>query len=183
MPKLMRLLAVTDAHRFHAVGGLFGRSAKFFDQIGRPAHVFDVAGARMVVRGRDHDVLRDRAAVEVVDRASLGGVDAEMVVDRGEEIVAGVAGALDHVFAAFVAGTDDAAGLDAATGPEIGEGTRPVIAAGLQRASGPLASPAPVLRSKLIFGVRPNSPVTTTSTRLVEPTRVNVLDQGGNGRS
>ena len=34
---------------------------------------------------------------------------------------------------------------------------------------GPLASPAPVLRSKLIFGVRPNSPVTTTSTRLSRP--------------
>ena len=38
-----------------------------------------------------------------------------------------------------------------------------------------------MLRSKLIFGVRPNSPVTTTSTRLVESARVDVLDQRGDG--
>ena len=39
--------------RLVAADGLFGRCAEFFDQIGRPAHVFDIAGDRMVVRGRD----------------------------------------------------------------------------------------------------------------------------------
>jgi hypothetical protein len=113
-------------------------------------------------------VRRADSAIKATRAWKTAAIDAEVVVNRGEE-VAGVAGALDHVFAAFVAGADDAAGLDAATGPDVGEGARPVIAARLQRAGGPLASPAPVLRSKLIFGVRPNSPVTTTSTRLSSP--------------
>ena len=40
---------------------------------------------------------------------------------------------------------------------------------GYHQPAGALASPAPVLRSKLILGVRPNSPVTTTRTRLSRP--------------
>ena len=94
------------------------------------------AAAPALTRSRDqfrnrtsilHDVYR--TSVEVVER-DPAVVDAEVVVNRSKE-VAGVAWALDHVFTAFVAGTDDAASLDAAASPNIGEGTRPVIAAGL----------------------------------------------------
>src|SRR5690606_30368738 len=76
-------------------------------------------------------VVDDRrgAAVEGVDE-DLGRVDAQVLVDRREE-VARRADALDRVFSLFVGRTDDAAGLDAAAGPDVGEGPRPVVAAGL----------------------------------------------------
>src|SRR4051812_4438167 len=77
---------------------------------------------------------RRGAAVEVVD-GDFEGVNAEVLVDGGEE-VAGAAGALNDVFAAFVAGADDAAGLDAAAGPDIRKGAGPVVAAGLDGAGG-----------------------------------------------
>ena len=112
-----------------------------------------------------HDV--DGAAVEVVE-SGLGGIDAEVLVDGGEEIMR-AARALDDVFTAFVRGPDDAAGLDATTGPEIGKARGQWSRPGCKVPAGPLASPAPVLRSKVMRGVRPNSPVTTTSTFLSRP--------------
>ncbi len=55
-----------------------------------------------------------------------------MMIDRRKEIT-GTAGAFDDVFAALIRRADDAAGLDAAPCPNIGEGARPMVASGLQR--------------------------------------------------
>lgn len=46
------------------------------------------------------------------------GFDSQVAINGGEE-VAGFAEAVDDVFAAFVGGADDAAGFDAAAGPEV----------------------------------------------------------------
>src|SRR5204862_347194 len=75
-----------------------------------------------------------RPAGEVVDRDFLR-VDAEMIVDRGEEILRRTV-AFDDGFAAFVALADDAAGLNSAAGPQIRKRVRPVFAAGLCTAGG-----------------------------------------------
>ena len=55
-----------------------------------------------------------------------------MMIDRRKEIT-GAAGAFDDIFAALIRRADDASGLDAAPGPNIGEGARPMVASGLQR--------------------------------------------------
>ena len=70
------------------------------------------------------------SSIEVIDR-DLRRLDPEVMVDRGEEI-AGTAGALDHILATLVTRTDDAAGLDAAAGSDVGKSAGPVIAAGLE---------------------------------------------------
>ncbi len=57
------------------------------------------------------------SAVEVVDHEVIG-VDAEVVVDGCEKIVVGDAVA-DDVFGISVGFSDDAAGLDSASGPDV----------------------------------------------------------------
>lgn len=67
----------------------------------------------------------NRTSIEIVE-GCFGKVDAKVLIDGGEEIMR-TARALDHVFAAFVCGTDDIASLDAATNPQIGKSERPMI--------------------------------------------------------
>ena len=66
------------------------------------------------------------AAGKVFDE-NLLRINAQMVVDRGQEI-AGPGNAINRVLATLVTGTDDTTGLDTAACPEIGEGTGPMIA-------------------------------------------------------
>jgi len=68
----------------------------------------------------------------VVFQKNFLSIDTEVVIDRGEEI-AGAGDSVDDVLSSLVAGTNDAAGLDAATSPEIGKGTGPMIASRLNR--------------------------------------------------
>src|ERR671937_2631789 len=76
-------------------------------------------------RARGGRQLGDRLAVPddvgrppcAVGQGDLVVVDAEVVVDRGEEVV-GADATVQHVLAAAVGGADDPAGGDAATGPE-----------------------------------------------------------------
>ena len=62
-------------------------------------------------------------------------IDAEVMVDRGEE-VAGPHARSTTSSPRLSRRADDAAGLDAAAGPDVRECARPVIAAGLHRAGG-----------------------------------------------
>lgn len=73
-----------------------------------------------------------RAAVEVIDQR-LFRVDAEVMVDRGQEVTWSAASFHD-IFTSFVGGADVAPRFDSAAGPKIREGARPVVAAGLDRA-------------------------------------------------
>ena len=62
-----------------------------------------------------HD--RCRSTVEVLDER-MRGVDAEVMVDRGEEVTGGT-NSFDGIFAAFVGGTDDATGFNSTPGPYV----------------------------------------------------------------
>src|SRR4051794_12097328 len=103
-----------------------------------------------------------------------------MSVNRREE-VAGRVEAVFHVLAVLVGGADDAAGLDAAAGPQLGERVGPVVAAGLHGSGGLAGNAAPGAG----FGGDLRSPAKFTRDAdehtLVEPARVDVLDKRGHG--
>src|SRR5688500_15194065 len=100
------------------------------------------------------------------------------MINRGEEI-AGAAGALDDVFAAFVGGADDAARLDAAAGPDIGESSRPVIATGLHgaRRGAGIARAGAAVEADLRGAAKLAGD--DYEDTFVQATRVDVLDEGG----
>ena len=66
------------------------------------------------------------------------GVDAEMAIDRRQEISGGTS-AFDGFFATLVGGPDNPTGWDAAASPEIGEGLMPVVSPWLLGSGGELA--------------------------------------------
>ena len=72
---------------------------------------------------------RSRTTVQVSNEGRRR-VDTEVVIDRRQEI-AGATDAFDRVFAALVRGADVTTSLDAAAGPNVGKGPRPVIASWL----------------------------------------------------
>jgi len=74
------------------------------------------------------------AAIEVLDQR-VRGIDAQVMVDRGQEI-ARAAATVDGVFASFVRRADESTGLDAATGPQVREGAWPMVSSRLLGAGG-----------------------------------------------
>ena len=87
---------------------------------------------------------RRRPAIEIVDHHPRG-IDAEVVVDRRQEIPCRAA-ALGDILPLAIGGPDHAAGLDAAAGPDVGIGPRPVVAARLFCAGRGAGGPLPCAR-------------------------------------
>ena len=77
-----------------------------------------------------HD--RCRATVEVLNER-VRGVDAKVMVDRGEEIT-GRTNTFDGIFAAFVGGTDDAAGFNSTRWEQIDREVAAAVAVAIDSA-------------------------------------------------
>ena len=102
------------------------------------------------------------------------------MINRCEKI-AGTAGTLDDILTAFVARSDDASGLEAAAGPDIGKGTGPVVTAWLQNARGRTRVACTSAPLKTDLRCSHELAGDDDEDTLVEPAGVNVLDQSGNG--
>ena len=69
------------------------------------------------------------SSVEVLDEGRVR-FDPQVMVDRGKEVT-GRTGSFDGVFPTLVGRTDDLSGSDTTAGPDIREGSWPVVATGL----------------------------------------------------
>ena len=105
----------------------------------------------------------------------IGGGEAEVVVEGGHE-VPGASAAGDAVLTALVAGADDAAGLDAAAGPEVRERARPVVATGLHGPLGPASHAAAAARHARDARGAPELACDADEHLLVHAALINVLD-------
>ncbi len=129
------------------------------------SRITNFSGALSHEFGNRLAVVDDRrgAAVEIVDQR-VGRIDAKMVIDRREEI-ARPAAPFDGVFAALVGCADEASCFNATAGPTDSRTPAAMVAAGLNGAGRGAGVARAGARRVTIFGVRPNSPVTTSITR------------------
>ena len=103
-----------------------------------------------------------------------------MVVDRRQEVT-GTTTALDGIFSPFVGRADDSASFESTTGPEVGESTGPMVSSRLLGPGGGTGIPRTGAGGMLDFGRSTEFPGDDYEDPLVEPTFVDILDQGGDG--
>jgi len=117
-----------NAHGRHAADS--GHAPKLEERRGLRRSAFSVQFRNGQTAWQD----QIRASGKIGD-GDMPGINAEVSIDRGEEI-AGRGGPFDDFFSMPIGGAEHAAGLNPAARPQLRKCTRPMIAAGLNGAGG-----------------------------------------------